>query len=355
MLSSSTAHPRVLVVAPGEIFGGAERQILTLVETLQNSVCFNVILFFDGVLAARLKEMGIETLVPPSFVSALQHIDRLGRNADVIHVHGYKASVAACISTKLRGAKILKTVHGAPELKQRTLLASLTSRAYYALELTLDFLSRPEQVFVTRDLQSRWPPFAVCRRATVIYNGVDTKLDLAQKNARSTERGKPKRALIVGRLDFVKGIDVAIEAMSLLPKGLVHLFILGDGPEKIALSEACSRLGVEDRVTFLGFVENPSNEMATADVLLMPSRHEGLPYTLLEAMRAKTPIVASRVGGIAEVLEHGNDAILEPPNNAQSLAHAISAILDNPTQAMKLAEHAHRKLLSAFSDRKSVV
>jgi glycosyltransferase involved in cell wall biosynthesis len=102
-------------------------------------------------------------------------------------------------------------------------------------------------------------------------------------------------------------------------------------------------------VHFLGFRRNVYDFIAHCDALLMPSLHEGLPYTLLEGMALGTPIIASRVGGLAEVLQDEITALLVPPSDVGSLAHAILRLHDSPALRLDLGAQAQRVQQARYS------
>ena len=108
-------------------------------------------------------------------------------------------------------------------------------------------------------------------------------------------------------------------------------------------------LGLADRVHFLGFRRNVYDYVAHCDVLLIPSLYEGLPYTLLEAMALGAPIVASRVGGLAEVLQDGITALLTPPGDPAAIAHAIAELHRRPEYRRQLGENAQRLQRTVYS------
>lgn len=183
---------------------------------------------------------------------------------------------------------------------------------------------------------------------TVIPNGVplDFWMDEA---ARNTAPGQ--RLAAVGRLVRVKGHDVLIRAMELL-RGAVPeatLVVIGDGEERSALEEEVSRRGVEDAITFVGrqTPEEVRSILRQADVFVMPSRSEGLPLALLEAMASGLPVVASHVGGIPEVLTR-EVGLLVPPEDPAALAQALTDVLQNPTRRVEMG-HAARVRAQAFS------
>lgn len=147
--------------------------------------------------------------------------------------------------------------------------------------------------------------------------------------------------VIVGRVDTVKGHQLAIEAVAApnMPTN-VHLHIVGTGPDEPALQVLAETRAVAHRVHFLGFKRDVYSYLAHCQVLLMPSLHEGLPYTLLEAMALGVPIIASQVGGLAEVLQNSVTALLVSPRDTKAFSQAIRRLYDDPKLGFQLAERA---------------
>jgi glycosyltransferase involved in cell wall biosynthesis len=119
-----------------------------------------------------------------------------------------------------------------------------------------------------------------------------------------------------------------------------RLVIVGDGPEREPLEAAAASLGISDRVVFAGQVKNVEGYYAAADVLANPSHSEGSPYVLLEAMAANLPIVATAVGGVPEMVENNQTALLVPASDPQAMADAIARVLGDEQLAQRLAASA---------------
>ncbi len=128
-----------------------------------------------------------------------------------------------------------------------------------------------------------------------------------------------------------------------------RLVIVGDGPEREPLVEAAASLGIRDRVVFTGQTNNVHVYYAAADALVNPSHSEGSPYVLLEAMTAGLPIVATEVGGVPEMVENNETALLVPANDPQAMADAIARILNDEKLAGQLAENAGELVSTHFS------
>ena len=183
---------------------------------------------------------------------------------------------------------------------------------------------------------------------SLVYNGVDL------------ERFDPPAAkprldrfvvLGVGRLHPQKNFALFLEvAAQLVRRGLaVEFRLAGTGPEEAALRTRAREIGIDDCVQFLGHVHDTRHLYACADVLLMTSRFEGTPLTILEAMAMRTPIVAPQLDGIGEILRHDEDALLIEPPERDLFVEAIERLAADAALAARLAESAHTKVRTHFS------
>jgi len=349
------------MVAPGEIFGGAERQILTLLNHLgRASVVPSLFVFQDGELARRARIHGIPTVVIGAGrgldLAALVKLSVALRSGhfDVVHVHGYKAITYVAVSHVFREFPIIKTEHGGMELGGVSPSARLKLRFYRAVENFAVRRSGTWIVYVTQELQRSCCAEHQGLRTRVIPNGIDP-YSVTQCSRPAELHAEHFNVAVVGRLERVKGVRFAIEMVAdKRACAKIRLNIVGDGPLRQELEELARRLNVTQRVQFLGFRTDATAFIAHADALLMPSLHEGLPYTLLEAIAAGTPVVASRIGGLAEILDHESTALLFSPGNVQQIAACMERFLAEPQFARRLAALAQDRLMPRFTAEKMV-
>ena len=155
----------------------------------------------------------------------------------------------------------------------------------------------------------------------------------------------------VGRLSPEKGFDVLFRAIALaVEKGVnISLVLFGEGRLRPKLEDLILQLGLQEQIKMPGFMSNVAATFPCFDLLVMPSLTEGLPITLLEAMRGHLPVIASRVGGIPNVLENGVGGILVEPNDERGLAAAISDLAGSELRRRQFAEETH----SVFNQRYS--
>jgi len=138
----------------------------------------------------------------------------------------------------------------------------------------------------------------------------------------------------VGRLDGLKGLDVLIRAMPRLPDATVVL--VGDGPARHELAALAEELGVGNRLVLTGWTATPRAHLKTFDIFAIPSRLEGYPIAIVEAMLAGLPVVGTRVGGIPEAVTEGKTGLIVEPDDISELEAAIAWLLDDPDRATEM-------------------
>ncbi|OLT11932.1 hypothetical protein BJF79_23215 [Actinomadura sp. CNU-125] len=168
------------------------------------------------------------------------------------------------------------------------------------------------------------------------------------------ERIPAPRIGYVGRLAERKGVDVLLRAFATLQDSTdAHLVVVGDGPERAKLQRLAARLGIGERTHFLGFVPHDyvPRVLRELNVLALPSRHEEVGSVLLEAMHSRVPIVASRTGGVPELVEHRRSGLLVSPENPRELAAALRELLESRALARAVTVAARRRVNDRTWDR----
>lgn len=194
---------------------------------------------------------------------------------------------------------------------------------------------------------SKWLP-ELRLRDSVIENAVD-----ASGPDPSPVSLDPPHLVCLGRLVAEKGFDLAIEAVRMLRETHpdVRLTVAGDGDRREALEDAVRHGGLSDDVHFIGWVspDEVPELLATATVVLVPSRTEAFGLVAAEAAMAGRPVVASDVGGLAGVVEHGRTGILVEPDDAGRLAWAVRRMLEDPEATRRMGREARSAALDRFS------
>ncbi|MCC7321191.1 MAG: glycosyltransferase family 4 protein [Rubellimicrobium sp.] len=319
----ATAHPRLVLAKlaalarPGRFLRALALAWRTAPRGLRGRV-WNLIYFAEALTLARWM-----------------------RAQGVVHLHNHIAKASctvAMLASELTGIPYSFTLHGPDDLAEpgHWRLDEKIARAAFVACIS-DFARAQAMLHAAR---VHWP------RLHVVHCGVDP-----------ARYGRPRvpgrgRLLFVGRLAGVKGVPVLFQALSavraLRPE--VTLTLIGDGPERALLEEEGRALGLGDALRFTGYrdADFVAGALAEADVLVLPSFAEGVPVVLMEAMAARLPVVATRVGGVTELVEDGVSGHLVAPGNAALLARAILAALDAPS-AMGAAARA--QVEAAFDSR----
>ncbi len=184
----------------------------------------------------------------------------------------------------------------------------------------------------------------------VVHNGIrlarfSRQTDPELRRELTQGSGRPI-VLTPARLHSQKGHIYLLQAAALVPDAL---FVLaGEGPERRSLEDVAKGLGLETRVRFLGQREDIPDLLACCDVFVLPSLYEGLPLSVLEAMAAGKPVVATRIGGTAEAVVHGVTGMLVPPENPRELAAAIRTLLADSSLLPVLPKRAEPALRNGF-------
>jgi glycosyltransferase involved in cell wall biosynthesis len=184
-----------------------------------------------------------------------------------------------------------------------------------------------------------------CRaeRSIVIPNAVDVA---AFRRAHHSPR--TPRILTVGRLAFPKTFELLLRALAILEPGTFRAAIAGDGPQRHQLEDAIAALGLTNAVQLLGTRSDVVNLLADSDLFVLSSRSECLPMSVIEAMAAGLPVVASAVGGVPELVEHGRTGILVPPDDPALLADAIAQLARDAGLRRRMGEAGRARAEALF-------
>ncbi|MBX6395655.1 MAG: glycosyltransferase family 4 protein [Alicyclobacillaceae bacterium] len=190
-------------------------------------------------------------------------------------------------------------------------------------------------------------------RIRVIYNGVRVQAGEPDRRESHTATGPEQRPVVlgvVGRLSEEKGHRFLIEGLLRLRLNRAWVCrIAGTGPMESELKQTVRAYGLSDRVSFVGYVDNIAAFLRDVDMVVIPSRSEALSYTAIEALAMERPVVATRVGGLPEVIHHEETGLLVPYGDAQALADAVARLVRNPAFARSLGSRGRRLYESKFT------
>ena len=349
---------RVLHIIDSLHLGGAQEVVLNLATCGSARFRHEVATMHGrGIYWDRLRQAGVKVhslsphkLLPLYLASIPWRL--LADRPDILHCHLIPSNIIA---------KPLGALLGVPVVINHD-HTNDTRRADSRLLLALDrFSNRFASHIVAVSASCR--EFLITRESipandvTLVPNAIDLRRfspSAAMRDQARVELGLPASARVVagvGRLNPQKNfslfLDIAAQLAPRFPD--LHFLLAGDGPEEKMLREKAVALGIADRVTFSGYVADTRLVYLAADVLLMPSRYEGLPMTLLEAMAMGLPVVASQLDGIAEVIGDGCEGFLVPSDDAALFVERTAALLQDAELSLRIAQNARAKIEASFS------
>lgn len=337
---------RVLHICSDTNIGGAGRYVLSLLGRPEIADRFEVAVACpEGQLAAALRRAGVKVLEYPgadtSFsMTALWALVGLVRSwrPHIVHTHG---SLAGRLAGRLGGARVVYTKHGlAAAEEQAVQVRSAGGLARWAaVRLAADRIVAVSGAVRDALVAHGADP----RKVRVISGGVEMEA--------YADVGPLVPGVIgsLGRLSYEKGFDLLLVAMQELDDK-VHLLLGGDGPQRERL--AAEAFGLGERVELTGFVPDVADFMGRIGLFVLPSRSEGLGLVLVEAMASGRPVVATRVGGIPEVVLAGETGLLVPPEDPVALVLAIRRVLEDPELAARMGRAGRSRAEKLFSARR---
>ena len=283
----------------------------------------------------------------------LIRVIRAGRY-DLVHTHTSKAGFLGRLAAWLCGVQsVAHSPHG-------TILEGYFRSSVTDLFTLLERLAAPltrRIICLTAMEIDQYLGVRIGRRNryTYIYNGID----IQAYGARTADPSRLREALklpldatvciTVGRLVPVKGHCDLLQALPQIRDPGVILVFAGDGELRTDLESLASRLGVAERVRFLGWREDTAELLGMADLFVLPSHNEGLGLVLIEAMAKRLPVVATSVGGVPEVVAEGKTGLLVPPHAPEALARAVGELVGDPDLRRRMGEAGYRRAVERFS------
>jgi glycosyltransferase involved in cell wall biosynthesis len=261
------------------------------------------------------------------------------KKVNLLHSHGYKFNILLGILGRTKiGMPLVSTVHGYVKAKfpKKMWVYELLDRV---------FLKRFDAIVLVSKKMREIPAFRKCKKIHVIENGISGSSSLPK----SLLEAKVYQLLAIGRLSPEKGFDYLIRAIAELNRNatICKLTIFGDGGLRDSLLALIDDLGQKDNITLAGFVADAQQHFHKYQLIVMPSLTEGIPVTLLEAMRNQTPIIATSVGGIPEVVGPNYQFIMK--------SASVSAVVKKVSEWFSTAEAHKREIVEdnyrCFSER----
>ncbi|AFZ32438.1 glycosyl transferase group 1 [Gloeocapsa sp. PCC 7428] len=336
---SSDNHPlRVVVYTDSAGIGGAEMSLSHLVATVSNDIDVVVLgtsqVVVDAI--AQKRPQAQKYVIPGTKYALPAHLAALlALHPDVVHINlctPWAGAIAQFAALMLPHTRVVR-VDQLP-LRTTDLLTWWRTRVL-CLRVDASVAVGEASARLLEDF------YALGRHSVLsIPNGVPDIIHIPHKTEGITIGS-------VGRLDAMKGYDVLLQAIALVDK--VRLVIIGEGGERTALEKLAIDLQIGDRVKFIGWLDNPRPYLSKFDIYVQPSRSEGFPLAIVEAMLASLPVVATRVGSVAEAVIDGETGFLVNKNDVAGLAAALCRLRNNGELRWKFGQKGRAIAQASFT------
>lgn len=311
-----------------------------------------------------LEMFGIEVIFMPElselkklYVPAIFKLMKLLKEKDIVLLHTIltRSDVIGPIAAKLaRVPYVISSIEG--KLISSSGIPSGWRRLAYYLGYTYSKNKIDRFIAISdRTKEDHCRDFKISpEKITVIHNGVEPERFPWQKSLEVFKERLTKKEPVLGYFGLIgyeKGVDSLIEAFPLVltrfPK--TKLLIVGEGKDKPLSQRRVQELGIESHVQFLSWVDDITEIMPVFDVFVLPSKAEGMPWSVLEAMACAKPVIATAVGGIPEAVENGETGILLPDSKPESIAQAVCSLLENPEKALNMGRLGRKRIEENFT------
>lgn len=360
-----TRRKRVVhLITKGEPFGGAQHYTYTLATSLPKETYESVVLTGKGdELVTRLTKAGIRS----------EHIPHLERNInlfgeikaffglvrtlkelkpDILHTNSSKAGLLGAVAGRIaRVPRIIFTGHGWSSNEKRPWII----RKLFLLLHWVTIVLSDRTICVSKKTKNDVSGLPSVRDKTcVVYNGITPFETLSREHAREylqkLSGTRSDEAFWLGTISELhknKGLDLIIIALKDIKTPFLF-FVIGGGEKMAELQALIQEYHLEEKVFLLGDIPDAKKYLKAFDIFTLTSRTEALPYTILEAGLAGVPILATRVGGIAEIITNGVDGVLVRPNS-EDIYQGLSYIISQPQKRAAYAQKLQQKIQKDFS------
>lgn len=342
---------RILHVIYSFQIGGSEIVVRNLISVLPDFIHGVAAIEMGGVLEQELQNCGAQTWdigrAGKGFIGPMRKFHGVVREfkPDVIHTHHLHELVYALPSAALLRKPVVHTEHEYYSIQGSKLTLLLKTLSYQCAAVT------GVNKEVGDYLQNRVGVSE--KKLRTIGNGIDVERFNKAQQIRATLGLSPDQLVIgtVARMDPVKNQRFLLEVFASVLKTYpgTQLLLVGEGSERLPLEEECRRLQITESVQFLGARRDIPELLAAMDVFVLPSKEEGLPISLLEAMASSKAIVSTRVGGIPRLIEDGKTGLLVRSGDHEGLTAALCSLLGSSELRAEFGKNAYAVVSERYS------
>lgn len=357
---------KILYVITKSNWGGAQRYVYDLATNIPKEIFEPVVIFGgEGKLKEKLLNKNIRFISIPRLNRDINLFEdfyvffRLLKifseeKPDIIHLNSSKIGGLGALAGRLaRVPKIVFTAHGWPFKEDRSWCQIIFIK--FASQLTVA-LSHLTIAVSKKDFSDGSAFFSNKNKLRFIHNGIEGQIIETRDNAMralSLENKLSPSSIVVGTIAELhknKSISYAVKSAKILSDNNIKVtfVVIGEGEERKKIEETITMKNLNRSVFLLGKRSDAAKFLLAFDIFFLSSIKEGLPYVLLEAGAAGLPVVATKVGGTPEIIDHMKNGILVPPKNPKAMAEAIKFLIDNPEKRREFGEKLKEKVGKEF-------
>ena len=351
---------KVIHLISGGDSGGAKTHVHSLLQNLSRTIDVTMVCFMEGPFAQEARELGIPTLVLPghnllrTFRTLKAMIQEDGY--EIIHCHGARGNMMGALLRRATGLPVVTTVHSDYRLDylgrpiSRLTYGTINTVALRLLDYRIGVSDAMTDLLISRGFDPD--------KLFTIYNGLDftprTPAMSREAYWKSVGLKADGNSVVVGiaaRLNPVKDIATLVRGFALAHQSCpnLRLLIAGDGEQMDMLRRLAQELGVAEEVCFAGWVSDTDSFYHALDINTLTSLSETFPYSLTEGARAGLPTVASRVGGVPYLIEHGVHGFLFEAGDVQALAHHLTALAQDGELRRHMGQRLYQRARQDYS------
>ena len=351
---------KVIHLISGGDSGGAKTHVHMLLQNLSRTIDVTMVCFMEGPFSQEARELGIPTVVLPgrNLLRTFHTLKKMVQDGgyQIIHCHGARGNMMGALLRQATGLPVVTTVHSDYRLDY---LGRPFSRLTYGTINTialryLDYRIGVSDAMTNLLISRKFDP----DKLFTIYNGLDftprTPAMTREEYWKSVGLKADENSVVVGiaaRLNPVKDIATLVRGFALAHESCpnLRLLIAGDGEQMEMLKNLARELGVEDQVCFAGWVSDTDSFYNALDINTLTSLSETFPYSLTEGARAGLPTVASRVGGVPYLIEHGVHGFLFEAGDYKALAHHLATLAQDPELRRHMGQRLYQRAKQDYS------
>lgn len=344
---------KILYIITRPDLGGAQSHVRDLLQGFHKQYDVHLAIGKEGALTEAVKALGIKVHLLPSLgrpinpIKDLQAVNQCKHllkqlQPNLIHAHSSKAGIVARIAGRLCNIPTIFTAHGwgfspgTPPVRRQIALA--IEKIGAKLGDSIICVSESD-----RRIALNLGIGTSDQLVTIRYGIHDEPLSLANPSQ------DPPRLIMVARFNEQKDQTTLLKAIAQLPNTNIHLDLVGSGPSLEFCQGLANSLGVSNRVSFLGDRFDVPNLLANSQIFVLSTHYEGLPISILEAMRSGLPVIATGVNGVPEEVTDGQTGLVVPRSDVEALATAIAKLAGSGVLRQTMGRQGREKFLEAFT------